>query len=64
MDIVYLYAAHTYLLAQFLDRDINQRTDEYGGSAENRARLMRELLSETREAVGDRCAVAIRIEEV
>ena len=62
MDIVYVYAAHTYLLAQFLDRDINQRTDEYGGSAENRARLVRELLSETREAVGDRCAVAIRIE--
>ncbi|MGL6181002.1 MAG: NADH:flavin oxidoreductase, partial [Aestuariivirga sp.] len=54
MDIVYVYAAHTYLLAQFLDRDINQRTDEYGGSAENRARLVRELLSETREAVGDR----------
>jgi hypothetical protein len=29
MDIVYVYAAHTYLLAQFLARDINQRTDEY-----------------------------------
>ena len=37
-DIVYVYAAHTYLLAQFLDPQLNQRTDEYGGSiAEPRA---------------------------
>ena len=62
MDIVYVYAAHTYLLGQFLDRDINQRTDEYGGNFANRTRLLRELVAETREAVGDRCAVAIRIE--
>ena len=62
MDIVYVYAAHTYLLGQFLDREINQRTDEYGGSFVNRTRLLRELVTETREAVGDRCAVAIRIE--
>ncbi len=38
-DIVYVYAAHTYLLAQFLDPRLNQRTDEYGGSLANRARL-------------------------
>ncbi len=63
MDIVYVYAAHTYLLAQFLDRDINQRTDDYGGATlKQRARLLRELVDDTREAVGDRCAVAIRIE--
>ncbi len=61
-DIVYVYAAHTYLLGQFLDRDINQRDDEYGGNFCNRTRLLRELVAETREAVGDRCAVAIRIE--
>ncbi|MBL8709945.1 MAG: FAD-dependent oxidoreductase [Rhodospirillaceae bacterium] len=61
-DIVYVYAAHGYLIAQFLNRQINQRDDGYGGSLEDRARILRELLEETKEAVGDRCAVAIRIE--
>ena len=61
-DIVYVYAAHTYLLAQFLDCRINQRTDEYGGGLENRLRIVREVAEETREAVGSRAAVAIRIE--
>ena len=58
-DIVYIYACHWYLLRQFL-LPSNQRSDEYGGSLENRVRLIRELLEETKEAVGDRCAVAIR----
>jgi dimethylamine/trimethylamine dehydrogenase len=61
-DIVYVYAAHTYLLGQFLDGGVNRRNDDYGGSFENRTRLLRELIAETREAVGDRCAVALRIE--
>ena len=39
---------------------MNQRIDEYGGTLENRVRLTRELLEETREAVGDSCAVAFR----
>jgi dimethylamine/trimethylamine dehydrogenase len=64
MDIVYVYAAHTYLLAQFLDPEINQRADEYGGSHVNRARLLREIISETRDAIGHNCAVATRIEVV
>ena len=59
-DIVYVYCTHTYLLANFLHPRINQRGDEYGGSLENRTRLIRELIEETREAVGDRCAVAVR----
>lgn len=58
-DIVYVYAAHWYLLRQFL-LPSNQRTDEYGGSLENRARLLTELIIETKEAVGDTCAVAVR----
>ncbi|WP_374375918.1 FAD-dependent oxidoreductase [Dongia sp.] len=61
-DIVYVYAAHTYLLAQFLNRQINQRDDGYGGSIGNRIRLIRELLEETKEAIGDKCAIAIRLE--
>ena len=59
-DIVYVYATHGYLLANFLNPECNTRGDEYGGSLENRVRLVRELIEETKEAVGDRCAVAVR----
>jgi dimethylamine/trimethylamine dehydrogenase len=59
-DIVYVYATHTYLLANFLNSQTNTRSDEYGGSLENRTRLVRELIEETKDAVGDRCAVAVR----
>ncbi len=58
-DIVYVYGCHWYLLKQFLD-PANKRRDEYGGSLENRVRLLRELLEETKEAVGDSCAIAVR----
>jgi dimethylamine/trimethylamine dehydrogenase len=61
-DIVYVYAGHdSTLLMHFLSARRNQRSDEYGGSLENRVRLLREVLQETKDAVGDRCAVAIRI---
>ena len=60
-DIVYVYASHFYLLAQFLSPLHNQRTDEYGGSVENRVRLVRELIEETKDAVGGTCAVAVRM---
>jgi len=61
-DIVYVYAGHdSTLLMHFLQRRRNQRTDEYGGSLENRVRLFREVLEETKDAVGDRCAVAVRL---
>ncbi len=60
-DLVYVYAAHGLsLVMDFLSERINRRTDEYGGSLENRARLMREMIEVTRDAVGDRCAVAVR----
>ena len=58
-DIVYVYAAHWYLIRQFL-LPSNRRTDDYGGSLENRARLLKELIIETKAAVGDTCAVAVR----
>ncbi len=60
-DIVYVYAGHDYLPFQFLSRRTNQRSDAYGGSLENRVRLLREMIEETREAVGDTCAVALRL---
>ncbi|MFN3262992.1 MAG: NAD(P)-binding protein [Pikeienuella sp.] len=60
-DIVYVYAGHDLsALSHFLSRRRNRRSDEYGGSLENRARLLREVLTETKEAVGDTCAVALR----
>ncbi|MHA1152669.1 MAG: oxidoreductase [Alphaproteobacteria bacterium] len=60
-DIVYVYAGHdSTLLMHFLQRRRNQRSDEYGGSLENRVRLMREVIEDTKDAVGDRCAIAIR----
>jgi len=60
-DLVYVYAGHSLtLLMHFLSRRFNHRTDEYGGSLENRVRLFREVLEETKDAVGHRCAVAVR----
>ena len=45
----------------FLSRRFNTRTDEYGGSMENRARLLKELIEDVKDAVGDTMAVACRI---
>ncbi len=59
-DIVYVYATHGYLLSRFLSPQTNTRGDEYGGNLENRTRLVRELIEDTKEAVGDTCAVAVR----
>jgi dimethylamine/trimethylamine dehydrogenase len=60
-DIIYCYAAHGMSAAiQFILKRFNDRTDEYGGSLENRVRFFRELIEETKEVVGDKCAVAVR----
>jgi dimethylamine/trimethylamine dehydrogenase len=60
-DIVYVYGGHGYLPLQFLSTFYNRRTDEYGGSFENRARFWLETLEVVREAVGEDCAIAARI---
>jgi len=61
-DIVYCYAAHGLTLPmQLLSRRHNDRTDEYGGSLGNRTRFLRELIEDTRDAVGNDCAVAVRL---
>ncbi|HKI17550.1 MAG TPA: hypothetical protein VKA15_06705, partial [Isosphaeraceae bacterium] len=60
-DIVYCYAGHGYLPFQFISPRWNRRGDEYGGSIENRARLLREMIEVTKEAVGHKCAVAVRL---
>ncbi len=60
-NIIYVYAGHSLSLAMhFLQTRHNHRTDEYGGSLVNRARLLRELIEDTKEAVGADCAVAVR----
>ncbi len=60
-DIVYVYAGMGYLPYEFLLPEWNMRTDAYGGSLANRARIVRELLEVTHEAVQGQCAVALRI---
>lgn len=60
-DIVYVYAGHDMTLLQhFLSPRYNQRTDEYGGSLENRLRLLKETLTDVKDAVGDTCGIALR----
>jgi len=60
-DIVYVYAGHGMSAAQqFILPDMNSRSDEYGGGLENRLRLTRELLEETKDAIGDSCGIAFR----
>jgi dimethylamine/trimethylamine dehydrogenase len=59
-DIVYVYGAHSYLPLQFLSPYYNKRTDQYGGSLENRARFWLESLEKVRKAVGKDCAIATR----
>lgn len=61
-DLIYVYASHGLTMPMhFLSRRYNQRTDEYGGSLKNRARLLRELIEETKDTVGGSCAVPVRI---
>lgn len=60
-DIIYVYAAHDLsLLSHFLSKRTNDRADEYGGSLENRLRLLREVLEDTLEIAEGGQAVALR----
>jgi dimethylamine/trimethylamine dehydrogenase len=61
-DLVYVYAAHNLsTLQHFLSPRSNLRDDDYGGSLANRARLLREVLEDTREECDGRAAVACRL---
>jgi dimethylamine/trimethylamine dehydrogenase len=60
-DIIYVYAGHNMTtLMHFMLGRYNHRSDEYGGSIENRVRLTREVLEEVKDAVGDSCGIAFR----
>lgn len=61
-DVIYVYSGHNLsMLNHFLSRRYNQRTDSYGGSVANRARLLAEVLEDTREECAGRAAVACRL---
>lgn len=60
-DTVEIHAGHSYLLSQFLSPLTNKRTDEFGGSAENRARFARLVLEEVRRQVGPFFPIFLRV---
>ncbi len=59
-DMLMLHAGHGWLIHQFLSKDTNKRTDEYGGALENRARLAVEIIDAVRSAVGRDFPIEIR----
>lgn len=61
-DLICLYGAHGFGIFQhFLSRATNQRSDEYGGSLENRARFVNEVISDIKDAVGDTMGITLRV---
>ncbi|MGW4243336.1 NADH:flavin oxidoreductase/NADH oxidase family protein [Nocardia sp. NPDC004722] len=58
---VQVHAAHGYLLSQFLSPLANQRTDEYGGTAENRRRLLLEVVADVRKAIGPAAILSVKL---
>jgi 2,4-dienoyl-CoA reductase-like NADH-dependent reductase (Old Yellow Enzyme family) len=60
-DGIQIHAAHGYLLSQFLSPAFNQRGDEYGGTMENRVRIILEVLQKIRQAVGRNYPILIKV---
>ena len=61
-DLICLYGAHGFGIFQhFLSRATNHRTDEYGGSLENRARFVNEVIADIKDAVGDTMGITLRV---
>ena len=58
---VQLHSAHGYLLSEFLSPDINQRTDEWGGSIQNRSRLLVSIIEGIREKVGNDFPISVKL---
>lgn len=56
-----LHGAHGYILCQFLSPELNRRTDDYGGSAANRARLLLEIIDAIRERCGPAFLLGVRL---
>ncbi|MGM0398053.1 MAG: NADH:flavin oxidoreductase/NADH oxidase [Halobacteriota archaeon] len=60
-EIVEIHGAHGYLVHEFLSPVTNDRTDEYGGSFENRTRFLREIVTAVREAVAESVPLFVRL---
>ncbi len=60
-DGVQIHAAHGYLLSQFVSPFFNKRTDEYGGSLENRARMLLQVVRSVQDQVGDGYPVLVKL---
>lgn len=60
-DGVQVHGAHGYLVSQFLSPKHNQRSDEWGGSIENRMRFLLEICSEIKKAVGDDFGISVKL---
>lgn len=58
---VQLHGAHGYLLSEFLSPRVNQRTDQWGGSLDNRARMLLQLVEKTRAAVGPDFPISVKL---
>ncbi|KAK3813247.1 MAG: NADH:flavin oxidoreductase/NADH oxidase [Benniella sp.] len=61
LDMVEIHGAHGYLLHNFLSPITNQRTDQYGGSLENRARILLEIIKEVRENFPKEKPISLRV---
>ena len=60
-DAVEIHFGHNYLVSSFLSPRLNKRTDEFGGSLANRARLARDIARAVRDAVGGRLAITVKL---
>ncbi len=60
-DGVELHAAHGYLIQEFLSPNTNKRTDEYGGSLENRMRFLLEIIGGIKKSCGDDFPICVRL---
>ncbi|MGE0306606.1 MAG: FAD-dependent oxidoreductase [Acidimicrobiia bacterium] len=63
-DGIEIHGGHGYLVAQFLSRTTNQRSDAYGGSLENRSRFLTDIVQEIRERCGDGITLGVRFSAV
>lgn len=60
-DVIEIHAGHSYLISQFLSPTMNDRTDEFGGSAENRSRFCRMVIDRVRKAIGPAVPISLRL---
>ena len=60
-DAVEIHAGHSYLISQFLSPVYNDRTDEFGGSIENRTRFCRMIIDEVRSQIGPHMPIMLRL---